>query len=186
MVTVVQTAIRKITSVNPANRRSVRRVCAGYRRASPGRGRAGSESTTEGARVLVGGLRLKKLGSNFYALTVLANVSHQMRVMCEETFGPVLPIMLFDTEDDAVHLANDSEYGLGASIRTRNRRRGEQLAGRISAGTVMVNDALSCYGVGEAPHGGMRMSGVGRTHGGLGLGRNGSHQVRRLGSDAGK
>jgi acyl-CoA reductase-like NAD-dependent aldehyde dehydrogenase len=127
------------------------------------------DAVARGARVLVGGSRLKKLGSNFYAPTVLANVTHQMRVMREETFGPVLPIMPFDSESQAVQLANDSEYGLGASIWTRNRRRGQQLAGQIHAGTVMVNDALSSFGIAEAPHGGMRMSGVGRTHGRSGL-----------------
>jgi acyl-CoA reductase-like NAD-dependent aldehyde dehydrogenase len=127
------------------------------------------DAVGRGARVLVGGSRLEKVGSNFYAPTVLADVTHQMRVMREETFGPVLPVMPFDSESQAVQLANDSEYGLGASIWTRNRRRGEQLARQIHAGTVMVNDALSSFGIAEAPHGGMRMSGVGRTHGRFGL-----------------
>jgi len=127
------------------------------------------DAVARGARVLVGGSRLKKVGSNFYAPTILADVTHQMRVMREETFGPVLPVMPFDSEGEAVRLANDSEYGLGASIWTRSRRRGEQLARQIQAGTVMVNDALSSFGIAEAPHGGMRMSGVGRTHGRFGL-----------------
>jgi len=128
-----------------------------------------ADAVAQGARVLVGGSRLTRLGSNFYAPTVLTNVSHQMRVMREETFGPVLPIMAFDGEGEAVQWANDSDYGLGASIWTRNRRRGEQLARQIHAGVVMVNDAVSCFGIAEAPHGGMRMSGMGRTHGRFGL-----------------
>jgi len=89
--------------------------------------------------------------------------------MREETFGPVLPILAFDSESEAVQLANDSEYGLGASIWTRSRRRGERLAAEIRAGTVMVNDVVSCFGIAEAPHGGMKMSGLGRTHGRWGM-----------------
>jgi acyl-CoA reductase-like NAD-dependent aldehyde dehydrogenase len=122
-----------------------------------------------GARVLVGGKGLPELGPNFYSPTVLADVTHAMRIMREETFGPVLPIMPFDNDDEAVRLANDSEFGLAASVWTRNRARGEGLAARISAGTVMVNDVVSCFGISEAPHGGVKASGIGRTHGALGL-----------------
>jgi succinate-semialdehyde dehydrogenase/glutarate-semialdehyde dehydrogenase len=92
-----------------------------------------------------------------------------MRSMQEETFGPVLPIMAFDSDDEAVRLANDCEYGLAASVWTRDSKRGERLARRIHAGTVMVNDVISCFGIREAPHGGVKASGVGRTHGRFGL-----------------
>jgi succinate-semialdehyde dehydrogenase/glutarate-semialdehyde dehydrogenase len=92
-----------------------------------------------------------------------------MRIMREETFGPVLPIMAFANDDEAVRLANDSEYGLAASIWTRDKKRGESLARRVHAGTVMVNDAISCFGISEAPHGGVKASGIGRTHGRFGL-----------------
>jgi len=92
-----------------------------------------------------------------------------MRIMREETFGPVLPVMAFDSDDEAVRLANDSEYGLAASVWTRDRDRGERWARRIHAGTVMVNDVVSCFGISEAPHGGVKSSGVGRTHGRFGL-----------------
>ena len=122
-----------------------------------------------GAQVVAGGVRLPESGPNFYAPTVLRNVSHAMRIMREETFGPVLPIMAFDSDDEAVGLANDSEYGLAASIFTRDSERGERLARRIQAGTVMVNDAISCFGISEAPHGGVKASGVGLTHGRFGL-----------------
>lgn len=127
------------------------------------------DATARGARRLAGGIRLPELGPNFYAPSVLADVTHQMRIMREETFGPVLPIMSFDTDEQAVELANDSEYGLAASIWTRDSRRGERLARRIHAGTVMVNDVISCFGISEAPHGGVKSSGIGRTHGRFGL-----------------
>jgi succinate-semialdehyde dehydrogenase/glutarate-semialdehyde dehydrogenase len=127
------------------------------------------DAIARGARLLTGGERLRSLGPNFYAPTVLADVTHQMRIMREETFGPVLPVMTFDSDAEAVRLANDSEYGLAASIWTRNRSRGESLARDIQAGAVMINDAVSCYGISEAPHGGVKASGIGRTHGRYGL-----------------
>ena len=127
------------------------------------------DARARGARVLTGGSRLIHLGPNFYAPTVLADVTHAMHIMREETFGPVLPVMPFDTEDEAIELANDSDYGLAASIWTRDRGRGESLARRIQAGTVMVNDAVACFGISEAPHGGVKASGMGRTHGRFGL-----------------
>jgi acyl-CoA reductase-like NAD-dependent aldehyde dehydrogenase len=127
------------------------------------------EARSRGARVLAGGQRRIDLGPNFYAPTVLADVDHTMRIMREETFGPVLPVMSFDTEEEAVHLANDSEFGLSASIWTSHRGRGEALARRLQAGTVMVNDVLTCFGISEAPHGGVKSSGIGRSHGRFGL-----------------
>jgi acyl-CoA reductase-like NAD-dependent aldehyde dehydrogenase len=127
------------------------------------------EAQAHGARLLTGGKRLPRLGPNFYAPTVLAGVTHEMRLMREETFGPVLPVLPFDSDDEAVRLANDSEFGLAASVWTRDRARGEATAGRLQAGTVMVNDVISCYGISEAPHGGVKASGLGRTHGRFGL-----------------
>lgn len=127
------------------------------------------DAKARGARVLTGGTRLRDLGPNFYAPTILTDVTHQMLVMREETFGPVLPIMPFNTDEEAVKLANDSEFGLAASIWTRDRRRGEALARRLNAGTVQINDAVSCFGISEAPHGGVKSSGIGRTHGRFGL-----------------
>ena len=128
-----------------------------------------ADALAAGARLLAGGNALPQLGANFFAPTVLADVDHSMRIMREETFGPVLPVCSFKTEDEAVDLANDSEFGLAASVWTSNRKRGEALARRIDAGTVMVNDAISCFGISEAPHGGIKSSGIGRTHGRFGL-----------------
>jgi succinate-semialdehyde dehydrogenase/glutarate-semialdehyde dehydrogenase len=127
------------------------------------------DAVARGARVLAGGTRLPDVGKNFYAPTVLGNVTHDMRIMREETFGPVLPVMAFASDEEAVRLANDSEYGLAASVWTRNKGRGQRLARRIQAGTVMVNDVVSCYGISEAPHGGVKSSGLGRAHGRFGL-----------------
>jgi acyl-CoA reductase-like NAD-dependent aldehyde dehydrogenase len=127
------------------------------------------EAQANGARLLTGGKRLPQLGPNFYAPTVMAGVTHKMRLMREETFGPVLPVLAFDSDDEAVRLANGFEFGLAASVWTRDRARGQAIAARLQAGTVMVNDVISCYGISEAPHGGVKASGLGRTHGRFGL-----------------
>jgi succinate-semialdehyde dehydrogenase/glutarate-semialdehyde dehydrogenase len=127
------------------------------------------DAVARGARLLAGGKALTQLGPNFFAPTILADVDHSMKIMREETFGPVLPVRSFKTEDEAVALANDSEYGLAACIFTNDRKRGEALARRVQAGTVMVNDVLTCFGISEAPHGGIKASGIGRTHGRFGL-----------------
>ena len=127
------------------------------------------DAVARGARLLAGGKPLPELGPNFFAPTILADVDHSMTIMREETFGPVLPARSFKTDDEAVEMANDSEFGLAASIFTGNRQRGEALAQRIDAGTVMVNDVLACFGISEAPHGGVKASGIGRTHGRFGL-----------------
>ena len=128
-----------------------------------------NDARAQGARVLIGGKRLPEVGENFYAPTVLADVTSEMRIIREETFGPVLPVMAYESDDEAIRLANDSEYGLAASVWTRDRTRGEALARRIQAGTVMVNDVVSCFGISEAPHGGVKASGNGRSHGRYGL-----------------
>ncbi len=128
-----------------------------------------NEALAKGAQALTGGRRAADLKRSFYEPTVLTNVDHQMEVMREETFGPVLPLMTFKTDDEAVRLANDSIYGLTASVWTRNIARGKKLAGRIEAGTVMVNEVLYTHGIAQTPWGGVKQSGFGRTHGRLGL-----------------
>ncbi|MDT7689556.1 MAG: hypothetical protein QOE46_2315 [Acidobacteriota bacterium] len=129
------------------------------------------EAVERGARLLAGGGRAKNAGGRgwFHEPTVLTGVDHSMVVMREETFGPVLPIMTFKTEDEAIGLANDSPFGLTASVWTRDIRRGRRLASRIEAGTVMVNEVLYTHGIAQTPWGGVKQSGLGRTHGRLGL-----------------
>ena len=92
-----------------------------------------------------------------------------MDVMREETFGPVLPIMTFKSDSDSLRLANDSQFGLTASVWTRNIARGQKLARQIDAGTVMINEVLYSHGIAQTPWGGMKQSGLGRTHGRAGL-----------------
>jgi acyl-CoA reductase-like NAD-dependent aldehyde dehydrogenase len=127
------------------------------------------DAEQRGARILTGGHRRSDLGPNFLEPSVVTNVDHSMQLMREETFGPVLAIRSVASADEAVALANDSPFGLSASIWTRNARRGRELASRIRAGSVMINDVASYYGISEAPHGGSGFSGWGRTHSRLGL-----------------
>jgi len=127
------------------------------------------DAQAKGATVLTGGQRPPSLTGPFYEPTVLTNVNHEMEVMRDETFGPVLPIMTFKTDEEAVRLANDSIYGLTASVFTKDMARGKQLAERIDAGTVMVNEVLYTHGIAQTPWGGVKQSGIGRTHGRAGL-----------------
>lgn len=127
------------------------------------------DAVERGARILTGGRRRGDLGPQFFAPTVVADVDHSMSLMREETFGPVLAIRPVASVNEAVELANDSDLGLSASVWTRDSRRGREVASRLRAGSVMVNDLISYYGICEAPHGGHRASGWGRTHSRFGL-----------------
>ncbi len=127
-----------------------------------------ADAVQRGATVLTGGKR-SDLKGLFYPPTVLTDVNQQWTIMQEETFGPVLPVMTFKTEDEAIRLANDSAYGLTASVWTKDISRGRRLAERIDAGTVMVNEVLYTHGIAQTPWGGIKDSGYGRTHGRMGL-----------------
>ena len=127
------------------------------------------EATARGAVALTGGERVPDVPGPFFPPTVLTNVNHEMEIMREETFGPVLPIMTFKTDDEAVRLANDSDFGLTASVWTNDLGRGRALAERIDAGTVTVNEVLYTHAIAQTPWGGVKHSGFGRTHGRAGL-----------------
>jgi acyl-CoA reductase-like NAD-dependent aldehyde dehydrogenase len=127
------------------------------------------DAVRQGAQILIGGKRGNEEHGWFHEPTVITNVNHAMKVMRDETFGPVLPIMTFKTDSEAVELANDSSYGLTASIFTTDITRGRNLAEQIEAGTVMVNEVVYTHALAQTPWGGVKQSGYGRTHGRLGL-----------------
>lgn len=121
-------------------------------------------SVEQGATVLAGGDPLDREG-HFYAPTVLADVTPEMPVMREETFGPVLPVAAVEDAEEAVARANDTPYGLNASVWTRDTDRGERIARRLRAGTVLVNEHLYTFGLHDTPWGGPGESGGDRAHG---------------------
>jgi acyl-CoA reductase-like NAD-dependent aldehyde dehydrogenase len=127
------------------------------------------DAVSQGARLLAGGHRLSNLGPCYFEPTVVADLAHSMRLMQEETFGPVLALRSVANEEEAVRMANDSPFGLSASIWTGDSARGRSLASQIRAGAVMINDVASYYGIAEAPHGGCGASGWGKTHSRFGL-----------------
>ena len=127
------------------------------------------DAVERGAKIETGGHRVQSTKGWFHEPTVVTGVDHTMELMREETFGPVLPIMTFKTDDEAVRLANDSPYGLTASVFTTDLARGRRLAERIDAGTVMINEVVYTHAIAQTPWGGVKQSGYGRTHGRLGL-----------------
>jgi acyl-CoA reductase-like NAD-dependent aldehyde dehydrogenase len=126
------------------------------------------DAVEKGAKVLTGGHARSGPG-RFYEPTVLVDVDHSMKLMQEETFGPTLPIMKIANPEEGVRLANDSTYGLQASVWTGDVERGEALARRIQAGVVCVNDAQINYTALNLPMGGWKASGLGTRHGANGI-----------------
>ncbi|MGH3717193.1 MAG: succinic semialdehyde dehydrogenase [Micromonosporaceae bacterium] len=128
------------------------------------------DARAKGATVHVGGEARPELGPYFYAPTVLTGVTPEMACHSAETFGPVVSVYRVADEAEAVRRANDTEYGLNASVFTRSAARGRRVGAMLRAGTVNVNDAFgTAYGSVDAPMGGMRASGLGRRHGSEGL-----------------
>lgn len=119
----------------------------------------------DGARLLCGGNARPDLGGHFFEPTVLTDVHQSMGVIQQEVFGPVLPIVPVDSEEEAIELANDCALALGASVWTADRKRGQAIASRIKAGMVWVNDGIYTHCCPDAPWGGRDNSGFGRSHG---------------------
>ena len=128
------------------------------------------EAVAKGATVLAGGRPRPDLGPTFYAPTVLEGVTPEMEVCAGETFGPVVALYAFDTPDEAVEMANDSEYGLHAVLWTRNTRQGLRLAEQIEVGSIEINDGIvATWGSPDLLQGGMKASGMGRRNGKYGI-----------------
>jgi acyl-CoA reductase-like NAD-dependent aldehyde dehydrogenase len=121
-----------------------------------------------GARITAGG-HVRVGEGRFFEPTVLADVDHTMEAMTEETFGPTVPIMKVADAEEAIRLANDSPYGLGSSVWTKDLARGEAIARRLEAGYACVNDANVNYFAYELPMGGWKESGLGVRHGAAGI-----------------
>jgi succinate-semialdehyde dehydrogenase/glutarate-semialdehyde dehydrogenase len=128
-----------------------------------------AEALKKGAQILVQGKLDKKLKGFFFPPTVLANVNHSMRIMREENFGPVLPVMKFESIEEAISLANDSDMALSSSIWTKNIEFGKKISLKLETGVTSINDHLYLHGQAEVPWGGWKNSGMGRTHSHLGL-----------------
>jgi acyl-CoA reductase-like NAD-dependent aldehyde dehydrogenase len=122
------------------------------------------DAVANGATLHCGGAE-----EHFFRPAVLTDVTHDMRLMREEIFGPVVPIVTVESEDEAIALANDSDFGLGASVWTMNRAKGERIARRVQAGMVWVNDHMYSHGACSCSWGGVKESGVGRSHSKFGL-----------------
>jgi acyl-CoA reductase-like NAD-dependent aldehyde dehydrogenase len=128
------------------------------------------DAVAKGAKAVVGGKRGHEgKGGYWFEPTVLVDVDHTMECMTEETFGPTLPIMKVADTEEAIRLANDSPYGLAASVFSKDVARGEAVARRIEAGAVCVNDAIINYTALELPMGGAKASGMGSRHGADGI-----------------
>jgi succinate-semialdehyde dehydrogenase/glutarate-semialdehyde dehydrogenase len=127
------------------------------------------EAVTKGARLACGGTRVADLKGFFMEPAVLLDANHSMLVMTEETFGPVLPIMVVSSEDEAVALANQSDYGLTASVWSSNLNNGQAVAKDLNVGTVYLNDCLFSHAVPALPWGGIKKSGFGKSHSYFGL-----------------
>jgi acyl-CoA reductase-like NAD-dependent aldehyde dehydrogenase len=127
------------------------------------------QAAQRGAKIQCGGNARPDLGPNFFEPTVITGVDSTMRLFQEETFGPILAIQVVKNAQQAVANANASPFALAASVWTGNPARGKCIAAELRAGAVMVNDTISYFAIAEAPHGGCRHSGWGRTHGEAGL-----------------
>lgn len=123
------------------------------------------DAIASGAERLCGGpVEIEGFSGKFIAPTVITGVSHEMRIMKEEIFGPVVTVMAVDSDEEALGLANDSDFGLGASVWTGDRQRGERIGEKIEAGMVWINDHMFTHGACQCTWGGVKDSGLGHSH----------------------
>src|SRR5690606_23467663 len=128
------------------------------------------DAVAQGATVVAGGVARPDAGPFFYEPTILEGVTDSMSLCGEETFGPVVSVYRFRTDDEAVERVNSTPYGLNSSVWTKNPRRGRDIAARLRTGTVNINEGYaSAYGSVQSPMGGMKDSGLGRRHGSEGI-----------------
>ncbi len=128
------------------------------------------EAVTKGAKVVAGGVARPDIGPYFFEPTILDGVEAPMAVCAEETFGPVVSVYRFTSDDEAIERANSTPYGLNASVWTKDARRGREVAARLRTGTVNINEGYApAYGSVQSPMGGMKDSGLGRRHGSEGI-----------------
>ncbi|MCP5097695.1 MAG: aldehyde dehydrogenase family protein [Chloroflexi bacterium] len=118
------------------------------------------DALAKGAKIILGGNRTDM----FMEPTVIVDVDHTMKIMQEETFGPIIPIMKVDNAEHAIQLANHSNFGLSASVWTKNLNRGKQVAEQLHVGSVNINDTMTHFAIPHLPFGGVKESGIGRTH----------------------
>ncbi|MEU2272540.1 succinic semialdehyde dehydrogenase [Streptomyces olindensis] len=128
------------------------------------------EAVAKGATVVAGGVARQDIGPYFFEPTILDGVATDMSVCTEETFGPVVSVYRFKSEDEAIERANATAYGLNSSVWTKDARRGHEVAARLRTGTVNINEGYApAYGSAQSPMGGMKDSGLGRRHGSEGI-----------------
>lgn len=128
-----------------------------------------ADAKARGARVLLGGERNRSLPGFFFPPTVVVDVDHTMELMRQETFGPIVAIQRVRDEEEAIELANDSDYGLSGNVWTSDLEKGRRIGERMVTGSVSVNDIAVTYGIPEAPFGGVKASGVGQVNGEIGI-----------------
>lgn len=128
-----------------------------------------NDAVKRGGKIVVQSVAKGKTKGHFYPATLMTGVDHNMKLMRDETFGPILPVMKFHTIEEAIQLANDSTMALTSSVFTRNRRLGKKIASQLHSGVTTINDHLYTHGLSETPWGGWKESGLGRTHSALGI-----------------
>lgn len=127
------------------------------------------EALTKGAKIVAQSKAVGPQEGHFYPATLMVDTTEDMLLIRDETFGPVIPVMKFSTEEEAIQLANDSHLALTSSIWTKDLARGKRVAGLLESGVTTINDHLYTHGLSEMPWGGWKHSGLGRTHGHEGL-----------------